>query len=228
MLGSITLSNVNTSTFDTAYEAALTDSMEMTLNNGTAGATVTINDVEAGVAARRGLLVGDSVHVSYGINIIMELYGVGADDVFDVVNDVLVAATEDSTSLQDTFNNQLVARLGSAAMAVGIDELTNVEDDLVISVLNTPAPSAQPSTAPVLGSSSSNDDDTTLIIIIVVVVGSVLIVCSAGVYWFVFHRHKDEGDQGTKDNDYDKVAVRPEVTETGLVSAEGDLEMKNV
>jgi hypothetical protein len=64
--------------------------------------------------------------------------------------------------------------------------------------------------------------------IIVVVVGSVLIVCSAGVYRFVFHRHKDEGDQGTKDNDYNKVVVRPEVAETGLVSAEGGLEMKNV
>jgi hypothetical protein len=147
-----------------------------------AGAVVDITGVEAVDTARRELLVGDAMIVDYNIKIIMELYGVDENDVFDVVNGILVAATGTSTVLQDAFNMQLVSRLGSATLAVGVDDLETFEDELVFSVLNTPVPTSQPS-APPKSSSSSNNDDTTLIIIIVVVVGTVLIVCSAGIYW---------------------------------------------
>jgi hypothetical protein len=181
------LNGVNTSTFDADYEDALTESLEMTLNDGTAGATVDITGVVTGVTDRRNLRVGDAVRVGYNIKVIMDLYGVGSDDVFDVVNGILLAATDGSTLLQDTFYNQLVARLGSAALTVGVEELENVEEDLVISVLNTPAPSAQPSTLPKSSSGSSNnaDDDTTMIIITIVAVGFVVILFISGFICFV-------------------------------------------
>lgn len=153
-------------TFDKDYEDALVDSLEMILNNGTKGATVEITDVEADVAVLRRLT--GVLRVNYNIKIILELYGVDTGDVFGVVNEVLVAATMESSLLVNIFNNALVAELGDAANTVGINELEIDEDGLVITDFNNFAPTIAPTV-------SSGDDDAALCF-----AGSEIIILESG------------------------------------------------
>jgi flagellar basal body-associated protein FliL len=214
MIGSTSLSGVNSSTFDADYKASLEGSMEDFLNDGTGGgATVRITGTEdspeAGKMAgkgsdsdndkgtgnlRRVLLPGFTLVIFYDVVIHLEQYGVEPESVYGVVDQILINAQQ-SSALTNKMNELLVELKGSETSVITVEELVNDEESVVITVLKTAVPSLQPTVAPSSSSSSSsnsNEDSLMLIIIIAVLVVVVLVACACGAYYlFVYSKQRN-------------------------------------
>ena len=197
MIGSTTLNGVNSSTFDFDYKEALEISMKESLSEDTeGGVTVTIVAIEnlatdSDSAIHRGLASGGELTIFYDISVILEQYGVDAESIFDVVDDLLITAQE-SSALTNRMNDLLVVSKGAKAKTVSVSGIINDADSVVVTVLQTPFPSKQP-TQPPNDSSRSNTYNGGLILIFVVVVAVVVLLLFLIVFYFFFvHGKKNE------------------------------------
>lgn len=172
MTGVSILSGVDIADFDADYQTAFIGAMEASLNNNSrSGAAVSVDSVEdAGLGTRRRLSAG-GVRVLHDIRVVVEEYGEDADSIFAAIDAILQQSLA-SSALANEMNHRLDQAKGGGSYATSFTSIVNDEDGVVLTLLQSPAPSPAPT-------EDDGGDETTLIIIVVVVVAVVVALCGS-------------------------------------------------
>ena len=170
------MGGVDIADFDADYESAFVGAMEASLNNNSRSGVIVIIDSAEDANVKRRLLEGSRVRVLYHIEVVMEEYGEDASSIFGAIDNMLMKSVL-SSALTTKMSN-LLSQLKNSSLSVPFDGIDNDEDAMVLTLLQSAAPSPSPS--------EGVDDDTnaiiTIIIISVIVITCVVLVGGAVAY----------------------------------------------
>lgn len=181
VIGSTSITGVNSETFDSDYQAAFVSSIVASLNSGKNGeVSVFITGISDDGDFRRLLLSRDKVFVSYNLFITMERYGTDVVAAFNAVDNILREASN-SSSLMTSMKAALIDIKGNVVPDFSVSSFNNNADAIVVSLIRTPLPSYHPSPFPTggFGKSDTSDDgrdDLFIIITVVVIFVSLLLI----------------------------------------------------